>query len=254
MADFRLAEILMYRGRVDSAAPLFERSLAAQRVLYGSNNDIVASTLGSLAQVRIAQNNLTDAEKLIREALAMHRESGGTVGNKVGHLQTLLATVLMRQSRFAEAEVLLRDTLEVYAKNLPRDHQYVASAEHYLGESLLAMGKLPDAETTLTEAMNRWKRTDAPAVASRTFRQCAWRGSLQGRPNQGARSNTSCVSFRELSVDPHADQDAKKQSPGKGGAVLHGARRAAEIRRIAARHGARDDCRPLIHRPALLSR
>lgn len=211
MADFRLAEILMYRGRISSAAPLFERALAAQRLLYGSNNDIVAYTLGSLAQVRIAQNNLTDAEKLIREALAMHRESGSTAGNKIGHLQTLLATVLMRQSKFAEAESLLRDTLDVFAKNLPRDHQYVASAEHYLGESLLATGKLSDAEAMLTEAMNRWKRTDAPPW--RAARSASALGEVlykEGRIKDAERYLV--VSFRELSEDPHADQDATKKA------------------------------------------
>lgn len=211
MADFRLAEILMYRGRISSAAPLFERALAAQRVLYGSNNDIVADTLGSLAQVRIAQANIKDAEKLIREALAMHRESRSTAGNKIGHLQTLLATVLMRQSRFAEAASLLRDTLEVFAKNLPRDHQYVASAEHYLGESLLATGKLSDAEAILTEAMNRWKRTGAPPW--RAARSASALGEVlykKGRMQDAERYLV--VSFRELSEDPNTDQDAKSKA------------------------------------------
>lgn len=211
MADFRLAEILMYRGRISSAAPLFERALAAQRVLYGSNNDIVADTLGSLAQVRIAQNNINDAEKLIREALAMHRQSHSTAGNKIGHLQTLLATVLMRQSKFAEAETLLRDTLDVFAKNLPRDHQYVASAEHYLGESLLATGKLLDAEAILTEAMNRWKRTDAPPW--RAARSASALGEVlykEGRMEDAERYLVG--SFRELNKDSHADQDAKKKA------------------------------------------
>jgi len=211
MADFRLAEILMYRGRIDRAAPLFERALAAQRILYGSNNDIVADTLGSLAQVRIAQGNVKDAEALIREALAMHREFRSTAGNKIGHLQTLLATVLMRQSKFAEAEGLLRDTLQLYAKNLPRDHQYVASTEHYLGETLLAMGKLPDAETVLTAAMNRWNRTDAPPW--RAARSASALGEVLYKEGKLKEAEELLVaSARELSNDPHADPDAKQKA------------------------------------------
>lgn len=211
MADFRLAEILMYRGQIDSAAPLFERALAAQRLLYGNNNDIVAYTLGSLAQVRIAQNNIREAEALIREALAMHRGSGSAAGNKIGHLQTLLATVLMRQSKFAEAESLLRDTLDVYAKHLPRDHQYVASAEHYLGETLMGAGKLSDAEATLTEAMNRWKRTDAPSW--RAARSASALGEVLYKEGRIQDAEQYLVAgFRELSADPHADQDAKKKA------------------------------------------
>lgn len=211
MADFRLGEILMYRGRINDAAPLFERALAAQRVLYGSNNDVVADTLGSLAQVRVAQNNVEDGEKLIREALAMHRGSGSTEGNKIGHLQTLLATVLMRQSKFAEAESLLRDTLDIFAKNLPRDHQYVASAEHYLGESLLASGKLAQAEATLTEAMNRWKRTDAaPWRAARSASALGEVLYREGRLQEAERYLVD--SFRALRNDPHADREAKEKA------------------------------------------
>lgn len=211
MADFRLAEILMYRDQINSAAPLFERALAAQRLLYGSNNDIVAYTLGSLAQVRIAQNKIKEAEGLIREALAMHRGSGSTAGNKIGHLQTLLATVLMRQSKFAEAESLLRDTLDVYAKHLPRDHQYVASAEHYLGESLMGSGKLSEAEATLTAAMNRWKRSDAPSW--RAARSASTLGEVLYKEGRIKDAEQYLVaSFRELNADPNADQDAKKKA------------------------------------------
>ena len=166
MADYYLADILFYRGQIDEAAALFERALAAQRRLYGSVNSTVADTLASLAQVRLAQKNIVDAEKLIVEALDAHRNSESTAYLKIGYLQTMLATVLMRNAKFADAEDLLRETLDLFAKHLPPDHQYVASAEHYLGEALLAQKKYDDAEKVLTAAMERWKRTGAPAWRS----------------------------------------------------------------------------------------
>lgn len=160
-ADYHLAEILLYQGRVSEAAPIFERTLTAQRLLYKSNSK-VADTLASLAQVRMAQGDAKSAEGFVREALSAHHDSGSTAWGKIGYLQTMLGTVLIRQSKFGEAEEALRGTLDLFAKSLPPDHEYVASAEHYLGEALAGGGKLADAEAAFTASMNRWKRTDAP--------------------------------------------------------------------------------------------
>jgi serine/threonine protein kinase/TolA-binding protein len=211
MADYRLGEILLYRGRASEAAPLLERALAAQRRLYGSTNGTVADTLGSLAQVRLAQNNIHDAEQLIREAIAAYRNSGSTAGHKIGYLQTMLATILLKRSKFEEAESLLRESLDLFAKHLPPDHQYVASAEHYLGESLLATGKLNEAEAMFTAAMNRWKRTNAPTW--RSARSASALGEVlyrQGRAQDAERYLVA--SYRELSADAGADPDARNRA------------------------------------------
>ena len=209
MADYYLADILFYRGRIDDAAALFERALVEQRNLYGSANSTVADTLASLAQVRLAQNNMGEAEKLIREALAIHHDSGSVAYQRIGYLQTMLATVFMRQKRFADAEPLLRETLELFRKNLRPDHQYVASAEHYLGETLLATGKLKEAETVLTSAMNRWTATGSSAW--RSARSASALGEVldkQGRTEEAERYLTT--SYRQIIADPGADQDSKR--------------------------------------------
>jgi tetratricopeptide (TPR) repeat protein len=209
MADFYLADILFYRGRVDEAAPLFERTLAAQKKLYGPANSIVADTMASLAQVRMAQNNPREAEKLIREALEAHRQSGSTVYQKIGYLQTMLATVLMKQGKFAQAEVLLRETLDLFAKNLPPDHQYIASTEHYLGEALLATGKLAEAEQVLTAAMNRWQRTGA--AAWRSARSANALGEVLHRQGRDEEAEDYLVrSYRELVADPAAEANSQR--------------------------------------------
>jgi len=209
MADFYLADILFYRGRVDEAAPLFERTLAAQKKLYGPANSIVADTLASLAQVRVAQNKLGEAERLIREALDAHRQSGSTVYQKIGYLQTMLATVLMKQAKFAEAEELLRQTLDLFARNLPPDHQYIASTEHYLGEALLATGKLAEAEQVLTAAMNRWQRTGA--ATWRSARSANALGEVLHRQGRNQEAETHLVqSYRELIADPAAEADCQR--------------------------------------------
>lgn len=211
LAERELAKILLYRNRFDEAAPLFEKALAAQRLLYGDNNAAVAETLGSLAQLRSAQRKYAAAEQLIREALAIHHESGSTIDHEIGFLQTMLAMVILQQNRAAEAEPLLRNTLELLARSLPSDHQYVASAEYYLGESLLGQGKLADAEAVLTASMNRWKRTDAPAWRAARSKNAL--GEVLYQQGRIAEAEQALVStFRELANDEGADLDAKERA------------------------------------------
>jgi eukaryotic-like serine/threonine-protein kinase len=209
MADYYLADILFFRGRIDESAVLFERALAAQRHLYGISSRPVADTLAALAPVRIAEGNIQEAEKLTREALSIHQDSGSTAYLQIGYLQTMLATVHMRQGRFKEAEVGLRDTLVLYAKNVPRDHQYVASAEHYLGEALLAQSKYREAEIVLTAATERWKRSGAPAW--RAARSASALGeALNGLGRTDEAEQYLVDSYRELNSDPGADRDSKR--------------------------------------------
>jgi serine/threonine protein kinase/tetratricopeptide (TPR) repeat protein len=209
-ADYHLAEILLYQGRVAEAAPIFERTLTAQRLLYKSNSK-VADTLASLAQVRMAQGDPKSAEGFVREALSAHHDSGSTAYGKIGYLQTMLGTVLIKQSKFAEAEEVLRGTLDLFAKSLPPDHEYVASAEHYLGEALAGGGKLADAEAAFTASMNRWKRTDAPEW--RSARSASALGEVlhrEGRDQEAERYLVS--SLRVITAATGVDRETSEKA------------------------------------------
>jgi eukaryotic-like serine/threonine-protein kinase len=209
MAEYHLGDVLLYRGLVDDAASHFERALKAQRRIYGPVNNAVADTLGSLGQVRAAQNKPKEAEALIREALKMHQDSGSNASLRIGYLQTMLGTVVLKQAKFAEAEQLLRETLDLFAPNLPPDHQYIASAEHYLGEALLGQRKYSDAEPILIAAMERWKRSDAPAW--RSARSASALGEVLYRQRRTQEAEAILVdSFRQLRADAGADEDSKR--------------------------------------------
>jgi tetratricopeptide (TPR) repeat protein len=150
-----------------------------------------------------------EAEKLIREALDAHHDSGSTAHLKIGYLQTMLAMVVMRQGKFEDAEDLLRNTLELFAPNLPADHQYIASAEHYLGEALLGQRKYADAEPVLIAAMERWKRSDAPAW--RSARSASALGEVLHRQRRTREAESYLVeSFRQLNAEIGADEDTKR--------------------------------------------
>jgi tetratricopeptide (TPR) repeat protein len=209
MAEYYLADLFLTQGRIEDAAPLFERVLAAQRHLYGDKSRATAETLASLAQVRVAQKNYVAAENLIREALEAHRESSSNAHLPIGYLQTMLATVQMRQNRFAEAERTLRDTLLLYSQNIRGDHQYIASAEHYLGEVLIAQHRYREAEVVLLSAIERWQRTGAPVWRSARS-SSAYGEALQGEGRVGEAEQYLVQSYRELSSDAGVDGDIKR--------------------------------------------
>jgi TolA-binding protein len=123
----------------------------------------------------------------------------------------MLSTVLLKKHNYAEAEILLRDTLDLFATSLPSDHQYVASAEYYLGEALLGQNRLADAEAVLLLSMNRWRRTDAPPW--RVARSKNSLGEVLFRQQRLAKAEEYLAStFKELATDEGADREAKQMA------------------------------------------
>jgi eukaryotic-like serine/threonine-protein kinase len=209
MAGYHLGDILFYRGQVAEAGQLFEATLTAQRRLFSSNS-IIADTLGSLAQVRLVQGDIAGAEKLVVEALQAHRASESTAYLKIGYLQTMLATVWLRGHRFAEASALLRETLALLTEHGPTlDHQYIASAEHYLGEALLGQGKPAEAEEVLSAATERWKRSGAPLWRSARS-QNALGLALHAQNREEEAEHHLVASFRVLMTDSGADEEVRR--------------------------------------------
>ena len=97
------------------------------------------------------------------------------------------------------------------ASTLPPDHQYIAAAEYFLGEVLLATNRLTEAEAVLVSSMQRWKRSGAPNW--RALRSASALGEAlyrQGRKWEAEKYLSE--SFRELSADATADPTAKDRA------------------------------------------
>jgi serine/threonine protein kinase/tetratricopeptide (TPR) repeat protein len=209
MADYFLGEVLLYRGRIDEAALLFERVLLAQRKIYGPAHDALADTIVSLAQARVAQNDVREAERLLRDLLDSDRSLWTAAPIRIGNTQTTLAMILIKRAKFVEAEGILRSALDLLASSLPVDHQYIASAEHYLGEALLGQEKYGDAESVLVTAMARWERSGAPMW--RSARSASTLGEALHRQGRTREAEVHLIAgFRQLSTDPGADADSRR--------------------------------------------
>ena len=96
---------------------------------------------------------------------------------------------------------LLRDTLVLYSKNMRGDHQYIASAEHYLGEALLAQQKYREAEIVLTRSDGALETHRRARLAFRAFSQRARRSTAWTGTNDEAEQYL-VDSYRELERRP----------------------------------------------------
>lgn len=208
LAEARLGEALLIRGQVNEASVLFEQSLEKQRQLFGDDSRQVAEVLDSLAQIRSSQGQLAEAEDFSARALAANVNALGAEHSYTPYFRSTYAAILMRRGKFAQAEHQLRMSLDTLAKTRPADHQYVASAEHLLGEVLMETGRLADAEAMLTAAMNRWKRTNAPAW--RSARSANALGETLHRQKRMREAETYLASsYSELASDPNTDRETR---------------------------------------------
>ncbi|GFE81596.1 hypothetical protein GCM10011487_35960 [Steroidobacter agaridevorans] len=208
LAETRLGEALLMQNHINEAGVMFESTLEKQRILFGNNSRQVAEVLDSLSQIRRAQGQLAESEQFAAEALGSAVNALGAEHAYTPYFRTAYASALMRRAKYTEAERELRHSLDTLAKTRPADHQYVCSAEHLLGEVLLETNRLADAEGMLTAAMNRWKRTDAPAW--RAARSASALGEVfykQGRMREAEQYLTRA--YTELAADDSADRDVR---------------------------------------------
>ena len=137
-----LAEALYLQNQRDAAASILIDTLRKQIQLFGKNSAEVAATLDLLAVVRYSQQRFAEAERYSHDAVAATRIANGDRHVFTANITTTLARTLIERRKYPEAEETLREALDIYADTVPPDHQYIASAEYFLGEVLLATKRL----------------------------------------------------------------------------------------------------------------
>lgn len=159
------------------------------------------------ARISGAQGQLEEAEDLARQALVVNHNVAGDQTWSGAYYRTTLGVMLSRRGKYAEAERELRHALAVFAVTTASDSPYSASAEYFLGEVLLATGRLAAAESVLTASLNRWRRGSLPSW--RAARSASALGEAlyrQGKAMEGGRHMSE--SLRALASDPKAEINA----------------------------------------------
>ncbi len=162
-----LANVLELEGRWAEAESLDVDALELRRRVLGPTHPMTMATLNNLAIVRYRMGNLEAAEASFREALAAWRATLGPAHAYTQSAQSSLGAVLSEEGKLADAEALLRDVAR--AKRAAGDTSVDAAIVlRNLGVLLRRTHRLPEAESTLREALAIYRRelpNDHPRAA-----------------------------------------------------------------------------------------
>jgi serine/threonine protein kinase/tetratricopeptide (TPR) repeat protein len=147
-----MALTLRSRGDLEEALERLQSTLDIHRKAIGSSHDDYAEALQAYGEIQLEAGNLAAAGPALSEALAIFR--GSRVAN---HYETAGARIanalaLVRTGMPEPAETEIREAISVYQRVFPPEHRLLAAAHSALGESLLAQGKIAEAEQLLVSS------------------------------------------------------------------------------------------------------
>jgi serine/threonine protein kinase/Tfp pilus assembly protein PilF len=167
-----LAVVVASRGDDRTAESMFRQALVIHRRALGENHPTVATTLNSLSHVLVDQGRLDEAAAALERALDIARPTLGRDHQLVGIYTLNLANVRLKQKSPAAAELLAREGLRIRSlapglvpnrrRTFIEDDWTPGGAKSLLGASLLALGRLPEAESVLLDAFRDLKGMPAP--------------------------------------------------------------------------------------------
>lgn len=164
-----LGEVYADLGLVESAQPLFERSLELRRAVHGECSREVALVSRHLGEVALRRSDLADAERWLRRSVGLYRDLGGEPAGLAAALEGLGET-LAAGDRYEEAEPLLREALELQRRPGLEGHEAEAAETCVaLADLLRRAGRWDEVGPLLEQALELRRRTAgdrSAAVAS----------------------------------------------------------------------------------------
>ena len=168
-----LAVVTASRGDYRTAESMLRQALVIHRRALGESHPNVATTLNSLSRVLVEQGRYDEAADALDRALAIARPALGRDHQLVAIYTLNLAAVQLKRKNAAAAETLARDGLRIRSlapglvpnrrRTFPEDDWSIGGATSLVGASLLALGRVPEAETALLEAFQDLKAMPSPA-------------------------------------------------------------------------------------------
>jgi len=158
LSERSLGEMLFRAGKVDEAAELIEHALSVQRLIYGVDNATIAPTLDTLSLIQQSRKQWGAAEASEKEALAITLKAFGASNINAAICYTALADLYIRQKKYKEAEDSATSALNILRTTVTSDNQYLASAEFFMAEVLIATRRSEQAEPLLRANIDRWRQ------------------------------------------------------------------------------------------------
>nr|AQQ74896.1 hypothetical protein [uncultured bacterium] len=146
---------------------LLEETLAAQRQLYGPDDERSARTLVNLGALLADIGKHADAERFILQALEMRRRIYGDDHPAVASALYNLGNVSRRLHGFEVAEQHYRQALAIQERRLTPGHYETARCRYRLGQMLYRQNKFDEAETVFRQSMAEFDKQPHAHVAVR---------------------------------------------------------------------------------------
>jgi len=140
-------------GRVDEAAVLLERAVAAMASSPGNDLEGVAFYVRQLGFQYQKLGRIQQAEALYRRGLALIEEATGPDSPHTARYQRDLGMVLANQGQLTAARNLLESSLRIRRRTLGDDHSETAEAIYELGQVAERLGDLEVAQDRYAEAV-----------------------------------------------------------------------------------------------------
>jgi len=145
-----LAALLLKKGNLAAAEPLFREALAMRQKLLGDAHPSVAESLHNLGKLLHEKGDYAQAQPLIREALARWRRALGEDHPQVATAMNSLGRLLYDQRDYAAAELLFRESLSICEKR--SEKRGAASAQLGLAQTAVKLGEFVSAEPLIQNA------------------------------------------------------------------------------------------------------
>ena len=141
-----MGQVFLQKGTFEEGKCHFERSLALQLQMLGSEHASVASSYSNLANVLCDQGDLTEAKEYHERALAIREQPLGPQHPDVAISYNNLANVLVRQGDLKQAKEYHERALAILQETLGPQHPDVATSYNNLANVLCGQGDLKEAK------------------------------------------------------------------------------------------------------------
>jgi tetratricopeptide (TPR) repeat protein len=198
IAETVLALTLADQGKFTKAIKIVRDKLAELRARAGSATPELCAVLTGLGSFLLENGDVAEAEEHLREAESIYRQLYDPGNMQLGDNLRLQAQALYAAHLHPEAEAKINETLRIYrAGSTP---QYLNYATALMIEGLIysELGKMPDAEKRLREAV-QIRATNMPATHFMRAMTEGALGELLSRQNNFAEAEPLLVgSYKSL--------------------------------------------------------
>ena len=203
-----MGQVLLHMKTLEDGKLHFERSLALQVMLLGSEHPDVANSYNNLATVLRHQGDLDQAKEYHERALAIRQQTLGSQHPDVASSYNNLANVLSNQGDLKQAMEYYERSLAIMQQNLGPQHPDVASSYNNLATVLSNQGDLKQAKEYYERALAIRQQTlgpQHPDVAS-SYNNLATVLSDEGDLKQAKEYHERALAIRQQTLGPqHPD-------------------------------------------------